>query len=106
MNQIEIKDMPVTLDGRINWKEYFLDHAKIGDQFVVSKTMRSGIQRQAMECGYSAHSATIDGNTISITVHAPDTMSRKIIAALSMLSEQQLIQIHAGCRQAKILPPL
>lgn len=106
MNKIDLATMPVTPDGRINWKEFFLDQAKVGDQFVVSKTMRSGIQRQAMECGYSAHSATIDHNTISITVHAPDTMSRKIIAALSTLSEKQLLQIHAGCRQARILPPL
>ena len=106
MNPIKIKDMPVTPDGRINWKEYFLDQAKIGDQFVVSKTMRSGIQRQAQECGFSAHSATVDDQMIRITVAAPDSISRKIIQALSMLSEKQLIQIHAGCRQAKILPPL
>lgn len=106
MKQIEIKDLPVTLDGRINWKEYFLDHAEVGDQFVIAKTMRSGIQRQAMECGFTAQSATIDDQMIKITVAEPDSMSKRILTQLAMLSEKQLIQIHAGCRQAKILPPL
>jgi hypothetical protein len=39
-------------------------------------------------------------------VHGLASVSRKILAALSTLTEQQLIQIHNGCRQARILPPL
>lgn len=106
MRTIGMNDIPVTVDGRINWKEYFLDHAQVGDQFMVPKTMRSGIQRQAQDCGFAAHSATVNATTIRITVHAPDTISRKILAALATLAERQLVQIHHGCVQAKILPPL
>ena len=106
MRKIDTTQLPVTLDNRINWKEYFLDHAQVGDHFIVSKTMRSGIQRQAQECGFIAQSNTVDAGTIQITVHGLASVSRKILAALSTLTEQQLIQIHNGCRQARILPPL
>jgi hypothetical protein len=98
--------VPVTSDGRVNWKEYFVTHAKVGDEFIVPKTMRSGIQRQAQDCGFCAQSNTVDELSIRITVLERKTVTRKIISALSTLTERQLVQIHAGCVQAKILPPL
>lgn len=106
MRKIDITQLPVTIDNRINWKDYFLDHAQIGDHFTVAKTMRSGIQRQAAECGFIAQSVSVDANTISVTVRSLDTLSRTILGELATLSERQLIQIHRGCVQAKILPAL
>jgi hypothetical protein len=106
MNRLEIEALPITPDGRINWKEYFLDLARVNDQFEVPRTMRSGIQRQAQECGFSAQSSTINRHTILITVQKPDSVSKQILAALATLTEHQLTQIYQGCRKANILPPL
>jgi hypothetical protein len=98
--------VPVTSDGRVNWKEYFVSHAKVGDEFIVPKTMRSGIQRQAQDCGFCAHSSTVDELSIRIVVNERKTVARKVLQALDTLTEKQLLQIHAGCVQAGILPPL
>jgi hypothetical protein len=103
---IDIDRIPKTVDGRLDWKEYFSKHAKVGDQFVVAKSTRSGIQRQASDCGYSAKSSAAGQHQILITVCELDTISRRVLDALATLTEKQLYQIHRGCVQARILPPL
>jgi hypothetical protein len=103
---INLDHMPRTLDGRIDWKFYFEKYAKEGDQFEAPSTMRSGIQRQACECGFVAQSTTIAPTVILVKVSANETISRKIIKSLTTLSEANLIKIHNGCVQAGVLGPL
>ena len=103
---INLEHMPRTLDGRIDWKFYFEKYAQEGDQFEAPRTMRSGIQRQATECGFVAQSTTIAPTLILVTVSANETISRKILKSLATLSEANLIKIHNGCVQAGVLGPL
>jgi hypothetical protein len=103
--KLNIEDLPTTFDGRIDWKTYFGQHAQVGDKFEVPRTMRSGIQRQAAECGFTAQSVTVNELTILITVNEPESASRRILAQLASLSEAQLVKIHLGCMQAGILGP-
>jgi hypothetical protein len=103
---IEFDELPTAVGGRVDWKHYFKKVAKIGDQFIVPKSMRSGIQRQAAENGYSAKSAAAGHGQLCITVCELDTVSHLILESLGTLSEKHLIQIHKGCVQAKILAPL
>jgi len=103
---MNIEDLPVAVGGRIDWKQYFSESAKIGDQFVVPKSMRSGIQRQAGEFGFSAKSTAAKTGYIYITVEPKETVATRILASLGTLDEKKLIQIHRGCVQARILAPL
>jgi len=103
---IDFDDLPKAVGGRTDWKLYFQSVAKIGDQFTVPKSMRSGIQRQAAENGFSAKSSAAGYGVICITVCELDTISHQILESLGTLSEKHLIQIHKGCVQAKILAPL
>jgi len=105
MNHLDISKLPTTFDGRIDWKHYFGFQAQVGDQFEAPRTMRSGIQRQAAECGFAAQSSTVNELTILITVHEPDSASKRILAMLATLTENQLVQIHRGCMQAGLLGP-
>ncbi len=105
-SMIEYDQLPTSVGGRIDWKTYFKSVAKLGDQFVVQKSMRSGIQRQAAENGYSAKSTAAGHGQICITVCELDSVSHLILESLGTLSEKHLIQIHKGCVQARILAPL
>ena len=103
---IEFDQLPTSAGGRIDWKTYFKTVATIGDQFIVPKSMRSGIQRQAAENGYSAKSSAAGHGQICITVCELDSISHLILESIGTLSEKHLIQIHKGCVQARILPPI
>ena len=106
MTKIKLENMPVTLDGRIHWKHYFAASAAVGDQFVAPATMRSGIQRQAADCGFVARTSYHGPGTILINIMAPVSKTSRILSAFATLSEGTLIKIHNGCVQASILPPL